>query len=182
MKDFDVTLLRNKFVIGCNDAYQLGASLVDMVAFADWRWYEMHKINICNTYEGPVISTNGRARREERLRWVRRFPEGLFKENGVGWNASTGAMAINLALRLGARQVVLLGIDLSRDQKNAQNWHPNLLSSPREQTYLRYIEGFRRVKKDLPKIFPGAEVINANPSSKLEIFPKIGREEAFKCY
>lgn len=182
LKDFDPSLLRDKFVIGCNDAYTLGADLVNVVAFADWRWWDLHRVSLCNSYEGPVLSTNGRARHDPRLRWIRRFPHGLFNKNGVGWNYSTGALCINIALRFGARRVVLLGIDLCRDARRSQNWHPNILASPHERTYLRYMDGFRRIQLEQPKVFPGVEIINANLDSKLELFPKIAREEAFKCY
>jgi len=110
----------------------------------------------------------------------------LHRENGCGWNYSTGAMAVNLALRLGARDVVLLGIDMSRpwdgEGPPPQNWHPNPISNPPSSTYLRYIGGFRAIKQDLPKVFPQARIINANIQSKLDIFPKMPREEAFKWF
>jgi len=182
LKDFDVSLLRHKFVIGCNDAYLLGADLVNVVVFADWVWYEKHQLSIQHTYEGPLISTNGRARGEARTRYIKRIPEGLHREEGVGWNLSTGAMAVNVALRFGARRIILLGIDMRRDNRGDQNWHPNPLSSPPDSSYLKYMDGFKTIYKELPRVYPGAQIINANMESRVEYFPKMPREEALACF
>jgi len=96
---------------------------------------------------------------------------GLSK-TALGWNANTGASALNLALILGASTVYLLGFDMF-----GGNWHPNPLDKPKQTIYDRMMKNFKIVAQQLPKVFPDCKVFNVTNDSKLEIFPKIGFNE-----
>ena len=104
-----------------------------------------------------------------------REPRGLHF-NALGWNHNTGAVALNLALLLGAVKINLIGFDMQLGEKGNSNWHPNNLDTPDKTVYSKFITGFNRVVKDLVK-FPGVEIFNITDNSLLEVFPKIGVKE-----
>jgi hypothetical protein len=186
LKDFDNSLLKNKFVIGCNDAYQFGAELINVLTFADSKWWtgfgkvKGHGGRVLESYKGLVVSP---VKVDPNVHWIKRFPRGLHTD-GVGFNFSTGALAVNLALLFGAKKVILLGIDMYRGKTKENNWHPSFHpgSVTSQKTYDRHTEGFKNIKKDLSRVFPGCEIINANLDSKLECFSKMNREEALQCF
>lgn len=182
LKGFDTSLLRDKFVLGCNDAYVFGEDIVNVVCFGDQGWWRHHKDKVRSSYTGLVLSSAGRSRQEEGVHWVKRLPHGLHSKTAVGWNSSTGAMSINMALRFGAMNVVILGMDGGRNKENESNWHPNLISNTKDSAYKRFIKGFDCVQENLEKVFPGACVVNANPTSRIECFPKMTIEEALERY
>lgn len=90
----------------------------------------------------------------------------------IGWNESTGASAVNLAMRFGAKTIVLLGFDMKLDGMES-NWHPNDINAPNPEIFERFIGGCRRLKEALDERFPEVRVWNANPDSALNVFPKI---------
>jgi hypothetical protein len=109
---------------------------------------------------------------------MHRYNKGLVK-NGLAWNSNTGSSAINLALILGAKRVFLLGFDCHLTDKQS-NWHINNLDDPAKSVYLRFLKGFEILKKKLPEVFPGTEIINITDNSSINVFRKIGVEEFWK--
>lgn len=198
LKTFDAGLLRKRFVIGCNDAYRFGSDIVNMICFGDYCWWVgdsgkrdkdgnviTHGQLVRETYDGMVVTTADMAREDPRVRWIKRRGSGMYRTGGVGFNTNTGAMAVNVALRLGAKVVILLGFDmgLAKSREGAEsNWHKNLVSPPKESSYARFKNGFQFVANDLATKFPGRVVLNANLDSKLECFPKIALEQALEIY
>lgn len=155
---------------------------MDIVAFGDFCWWEKHREQVCNTYDGPVVSTSDQIKGDPRVRWIQRRGSGLYRTKGVAWNTNTGAMSINLALRFGAKVVILLGYDMGLGGKQESNWHPNLVSHVTKDAYRRFRTGFTQLANDLPVKFPGCVVLNANLKSGLDNFPKISREQALELY
>jgi hypothetical protein len=124
---------------------------------------------------------------DTRIKWVHRWHSGLcgFGEkmtNRLAWNLNTGCAAVNLALRFGAKHIVLLGFDMSSDvdEKGLPrgNWHPNLVNSPDSSNYIKYMEGFERVAAELRNRFPDVRVYNATPGSAMKTFPIITPEQS----
>jgi hypothetical protein len=184
LRGFDWTALRDRHVVGCNDAFGLG-DWVEVVVFGDNCWYRDHRVGLKH-YRGLKVcgSTNGPAP-DEGIRWVRRERDGLcgwgpYDRNRLGWNWSTGAMAINLALKLGATTVVLLGFDMKLAANGDCNWHPNTINSADARVYERMTAGMGRIASDLPRVFPGARVVNAGPDSALTVFPMVTMKEALR--
>ena len=71
--------------------------------------------------------------------------------NALGWNYNTGAVAINLALLLGAAKINLLGFDMQLGKAGNSNWHENILDKPDKKVYSKFITGFNKVANDLKK-------------------------------
>lgn len=89
-----------------------------------------------------------------------------------GKGANSGAAAINLAVREGAKEIILLGFDMQM-VKNKHNYHAYYKHKPSENIYKRFQAHFERIYKELN----GVKVLNATPDSKLRFFPKVELHE-----
>jgi uncharacterized Rossmann fold enzyme len=178
LEHFDWNLLKDKFVIGCNDAYKLGSFICDICVFGDAKWFDFHKQELVH-YKGTVFTNNSRLHKKSPVTWLwtmRREGSGLHLD-ALGWNFSTGALAVNLALLLGAKKIYLLGFDMKLSKDGDNNWHPNKLDKPNKTLFPKFVKGFLRVKADLEKKFADVEVFNITDDSDLNVFPKIGVKE-----
>ncbi len=176
LEHFNWSLLHNKCTIGCNDAFKHGVKVSKICFFGDSRWLDIFKEDLAK-YKG-VVFTNSPALYKTKLDWLwvmQRESSGIHSKS-LGWNFSTGACAINLAILLGAKRIYLLGFDMHLIN-GQNNWHPNLLTRPDSDIFSKFIEGFGLLKKDLQKKYPQIEVINVTDNSSLNLFPKIGVEE-----
>lgn len=180
LKGFDWSLLRDRLTIGCNDtAHELGHGIVDIAVFGDRVWYDSHKDELVLFHEsgGEVVTClpNFRVPSFPWLKVMARTPRGLSLE-GLGWNGSTGAAAVNLALLLGAVRVFLLGFDM-KIIGGKFNWYEGDEDDP--LVYNRFLDGFGYVARDLPHVFPEAGVFNVTDDSVLDVFPKIPMRKHF---
>jgi len=176
LKEFDWSLLKDKHTIGCNDAYQLGAEICRICVFGDAKWFYEHKDNL-QKYQGTIF-TNDTTVSGYDLDYIWHLPRqnyGLGCET-LAWNNNTGALAINLALLLGAKRVFLLGFDFKLSKDGQANWHPNNLDKPDSGIYNnKFLSGFMRLKNDLFK-FPDSQIFNITNDSNLKIFPIINAD------
>ena len=180
LRDFDWTLLHSEKTIGCNQAFRLGHRVCDICVFGDHKFVFLGRDDVreenykpLSEFAGLVVTNDGKCRnkKEPWLKWMPRQSRGLHKKE-LGWNCNTGAMAINLALILGATNVYLLGFDMFLDENGKPNWHEEpLIDKPKESIYGRMIRNFHAVSGDLPKVFPGCKIINVTKRSKLTMFP-----------
>lgn len=195
LEGFDFTVLKDKRTIGCNHAFRLGSSICKVLCFGDDDsfWSTNHQ-ELCQS--GIPVVTNlpslrwGYKEKGEPnrihpssidwLHWFPRVKHGLSNGEGLCWNYNTGAMAIHLALKLGAHLVCLLGFDLCpRGGKN--NWHEYGPSPRTSDVYQRHKEGLRSLAKALPVAYPRRAVVqllspNSQPSG---IFPVEFLDEHF---
>jgi hypothetical protein len=175
LRSFDPNILIDERVIVCNDAYQFGPSICEVCVFGDFKWFQLHREHIEEyAKQGGIVVTNEpkscNAVGEPWLKKMVKQPQGLFID-ALGWNCNTGAIAINLALILGAETIFLLGFDMCLGSDKKSNWHTNTLDKPKERIYDRFIGNFKVVAEKLPKVFPGRKVINVNDNTKLKCFP-----------
>jgi len=186
LEGFDWNLLKDKRTIGCNDAYMLGEEVCKLCVFGDSRWFDAHKDKV-GLYKG-VLFTNAKRYRNTNIKmpsgkwlWTTpRISQGLGVDR-LAWNRNTGAVAVNLALILGAKRVILLGFDMHLSKDGRPNWHKNkLLSQPDAKVYKRFIQGFVKLNEAMAETFPNAEIINVTDDSGLNVFCKIGCEEFWK--
>jgi hypothetical protein len=98
--------------------------------------------------------------------------------DGVMIGGNSGYQAVNLALHLGARRVVLLGYDMGASADGRRHWfgdHPHGLNNPGPRNFAAWIEGFRRLAPALEAI--GLEVVNASRRTALDCFRQAPLEE-----
>ena len=133
-----------------------------------------------------ISAQTGRPEGDPDVQWVHRWPDGLHKNKRIGWNWSTGATAINLALSMGAQRVILVSFDMKPGPNGERNWHDNNIDTiPLDHkekpdipsTLERHQEGFTKIAGELHRVFPGVEVLNAGPDSVLKGFPMVELED-----
>ncbi len=172
LKGFDFSVLAGKNVIGCNDAFNLGSEIVKFCIFGDHSWWQKNKWKL-EKFQGRVVTccptvmpylVPGLLKMEQRV-------HGLHSGSTLGWNYSTGAAAINLAVSLGAKRIYLLGYDLKRSPTDSSHWHDwNPRTRIHDSSFERFQRGFKEVRGGLN----GTQVYNVTDgSSLLETFPRI---------
>jgi len=173
LKSMDWSLLHGKHCIGCNDAYMLG-DWVEVCYWGDYGWFEIHwqdeiKMPSCERvpglkrYSGLKVTLREECLGIDGIHVLERRPAGLYRAPCIGWNTNTGASAINLALILGARRVVLLGFDMCFDKYNDANWHPNLKNQPNAKVYKKFALFYPEIVKDWKADWADREIVNAGP-------------------
>ncbi len=182
LRAFPMQLLTGKNTIGSNFAFRLGPEIIKWVCFSDSAWF-LSAIQGLKRYaeEGGKVVSGSTSLHEYNLPWLfkmQREREGLYNEEGViGWNYSTGAMAINLACYFGANPIYLLGYDMGLD-KGKSHWHNHYRLTTTEDSFKRHLGGFGIVQKELGKVFPRTKVLNVtNGDSRLTGFDKINFED-----
>lgn len=91
----------------------------------------------------------------------------------IHFGGNSGYQAINLAVHLGAKRIVLLGFDLRLGDDGKRHWfgdHRAGLNNPDAGHMARWLDNFATMIPDLERA--GVEVINCTPGSALECFDK----------
>ncbi|GAG26616.1 unnamed protein product, partial [marine sediment metagenome] len=134
-------------------------------------WLKIHRGRLIN-FRGITVTNNKRCA-EDWIKKVVRDKVGFSaNQKRLAWNHNTGAMAVNLAVLLGAKKIYLLGFDMKLESKRGDaNWFRNEKDKPNAQSYPRFLSGFEHVKAGVKQA--GVEVVNTNPNSAMECFPKV---------
>lgn len=167
--------IHNEHVIAVNMAYQMGP-WIDMMFFGDSKFWKLQKDGILN-FAGLRITCAIEGRKYQRLKYVRKNgskPSGITEEpTMVSWNLNSGAAAINLAIHTGVKRIILLGFDMNLDKEQNQHWHKVYAGNKRtvQSVFRKQLIGFPAIAADAKRL--GVEIINANPNSKINDFPKM---------
>lgn len=173
----DLSRLHGQRVIAVNNAYQLGPWPV--MFYGDHRWFLLHSERLAQ-FPGLKITTStqqqGELGRSIGIRVVDKAkgPFGIQKTpKVVSWNKSSGACAINVAVHLGAKKIVLFGFDM-RKIDGCTNWHADHPHTPNVDPYFGFLAPFELMARDLKAM--GIECVNATPGSALTVFPIVDPE------
>ena len=186
LKSTNLKLIKKRPVVGCNDAFKLGA-WVDWAVFADKRWWGWNHEEV-SRWENrervvclvPQLLGDGR----EKWPWLKilRRDEARFglsvEPDTVCWNRGCGGAAINVAYLLGASKVVLLGFDM-RIVEGKHNWHDNHQKVERDKIYQGSMMPFLKPMSDAMKV-TGLQIVNATPGSAMNLFPVKTLEEVLE--
>lgn len=99
--------------------------------------------------------------------YLRRSKEALSRDPQLLGGLDAGASAINLAALFGAKEIVLLGMDMVQGR-----WVPNHPTMPviPDWHFKLHLEGLRRMAPELKR--DGISVINCSPISAIEVFER----------
>lgn len=175
-----VALLRGRArCLAINDAWRL-APWADVLYACDGRWWRKHG-GVTDFKNLKVTLSNGADQ-------VRAWPEIEVLENtgteglevsprGLRTGRNGGYQAINLAVHLGARRILLLGYDMKADARGRTHWfgdHEDWPTRPNlyRDVFLPHFEGLAHALDAL-----GVATVNCTPGSALEVFPKASLEQ-----
>lgn len=173
LRGFNFTQLAGKHTIGCNHAYKLGKAICEIALFGDEPFWNSEKGGLAG-FGGWVVTNKHLPVAPPWLRTYARADEGLCDDGKtLAWNYNTGALAVNLALTLGAGRVLLLGVDLANTH-SATHWHHHATEQPNASHYTRFGGGFANVAAGLVSgLFPNSQVVNVvlEGEGALPMFP-----------
>ena len=166
-------------VIAINDSYLL-APWAGMLYFCDRRWYGWHENrDEFKAFHGIKVTLDEYVPKSNlEIHGIKNTGrEGLETDpTGVRTGRNGGYQAINLAVHLGARRIVLLGYDMQFKDKKS-HWHgghPHKINDSIFKSTM--LPCFKTLVNPLKKL--GIEVLNATPGSALKVFPMVELEEA----
>jgi hypothetical protein len=156
-------------VIAVNDAYKM-APWADVLYACDCKWWLWHKG--APTFAGLKYSLEKNAARFGVTVLRQAGLNGLEpKPDGLRTGKSSGYQAVNLAVHLGARKIVLLGYDY-RGLTHYFGSHPDGSHPP----HMVCLKHFATLVEPLAQL--GIVVINATRHTDLKVFPCQPIEEA----
>lgn len=129
-----------------------------------------------DVYEHPGLKVS-----VEQLRGVTPFvPDGILvlrndgfegfcdRQDAIKTGGNSGYAAIHIAASAGAKEIVVLGLDMQGTHWHGK--HPHGLNNPREQSFVRWMRRFKLLATELDR--RGVKVWNCSPVSALEAFEK----------
>jgi hypothetical protein len=167
----DVDAVRGRArVIAINDAHRL-APWADVLYAADARWWRYYQG--VPTFAGLKYALQVEAAIWPGVQVLRNTGEcGLEPDpSGLRTGRNSGYQAMNLAVHLGARRMVLLGYDMGRQAGQPTHWfgeHPVLIRSA--SPFHTFLHHFATIVEPLQQL--GIEVINCSRWSRLDVFPR----------
>jgi hypothetical protein len=168
-------------VIAINESWQL-APWADMIYACDGNWWKLH--DGLKRFKGLKVTYDTQAcdlyRDLHRIEIPDRKSDELLLEplGYVGAGGNSGFQALNLAVQLGGKRILLVGYDMRVDL--GEHWHPRHyppLSNPHPNDNLpRWRAALDKAHGFLAQ--HGIEVVNCSPVSLLKAYPKMTIEEA----
>jgi len=179
LKGFKWNLLSNKKTIAINKAikYYNNPTALYWTDSRVFRWFRKEIMS----YSGLKYTITPNKDHNESIKLLKRGSKnGLSKQkNEVAHGGNSGYAAINLAIHLGAKRIILLGYDMGNVGKES-HFHDGYPVNTTSATIYKdqFIPAFDLLKRDLNG--SGIEILNASPSSNLNAFKKITIEEALR--
>ena len=176
LKGFEWNKLRGKKTIVINKAIKFWPE-ADVMYWTDGRVYNWLKEDIIK-FKGKRFTISPRSYPCD-VTVLRRG-----KKLGIEWSmdsiahgSNSGAAAINLALHLGAKRIILLGYDMGRNNSES-HFHDGYPTSVTADNIYKnqFLPSFSVIRDDIKG--KGIQVFNACLTSKLNAFKKITIEEA----
>lgn len=168
-------------VIAINDAYRL-APWADLLYFCDCRWWGDYGHGAkLKDWPGLIVRLQGGKHDfgDPRIKVMRNLNQhkGLAAErDGLHTGQNSGYQAINLAVHLGAKKIVLLGYDMQASGAKTHWFGEHPIPTGRD-VFDGMLPHFDSLVQPLAKL--GIEVVNCTPGSRLKCFPAKPLDEVF---
>lgn len=188
LKGFNFSYLRDLDVVAINKSF-MDLPFAKIVWWTDAKFYLMCLNNKWPLMKHLGVKCAGTDHRDDVKypKEVRQFKfdgsSGLsFAEGYLRHGNNSGYAAINLVIAYGARRIRLLGYDMKLSESGDDHYHDGYpgFSKTKQRTYTeKMLPYFDKMLPDLKRC--GAEVINCNPDSALNTFPKRDFWEVFNA-
>lgn len=178
LRGFDFNRLRGKRCIAINREFE-NVPWAEVCYFSDPRTYGWYRQGL-QRFKGRVITiAKSSAFGPEVEKYANTGRNGLdFHPGRLRTGNNSAHAAVNLALHLGARTIVLLGIDMMPAADGATHHHSGHPFPTKPEVYakmLPYWDTLAEAIKDKP-----IEIYNASHISALKCFPKISLDDAME--
>jgi len=174
------------FTIAINNTWQIAPKAHTLYA-CDWHWWRSSSAPGPKDFRGQwvighMLKQGGRRFLMSDQKWregrIRYAPvlvgrnEMIFDGDQIGSGSNSAFQAANLAVRWGARRIVLIGVDC---HSPGRWWHPphSHAEAPivDDKTCRTWLRAWRAAAKQLSA--RGVEVVNCSPGSAVRDFPKV---------
>lgn len=163
-------------ILGVNDAYRICDKLTILYA-CDRKWWFHHYARISDMPFRKISLEDAGYPRIEKMEDD--GPGGISLEwPKIRTGRNSGYQAINLAILLGYKRIILLGYDMQYTGGRV-HWfgdHPKPLNNAPLERIKYWIMVFNDMKDELPE---DIEIINASRETALECFKRVNLEEVF---
>ena len=169
LKGFNWTKLISKRTIAVNKAFLFYPG-ADVLYWTDVRFYDWYEKEI-NEFKGLKVTNKNRPVRDDVINLLDTGRLGLdTNPSNIRHGSNSGYAAINLAVHLGAKTIVLLGFDM-RMTGQRSHWHDGYTTPQNPTVYAQaMIPAFDTLVEPLRNL--KIEVYNACPTSALNTFKK----------
>jgi len=185
LENFRWSLLQDKLTIGINRVFE---KFDPTIIFSMDTSYLRH---ILDGYYGQDVThkfNNSKAYKVWLCTYICKLPEDIFiipvymnyskgfkafptsMKDGIGHGNNSGYGALNLAVCLGVKRIYLLGFDM-KCNKSKTHWHDGHKKLMKPSILINYTKYFKHAAQEI-KNKTDIEVINLNPDSALDCFPK----------
>jgi hypothetical protein len=174
-EQLDVATESGARVLGIKDNYRLLPDM-DLLYNCDQWWWDEYIDDVRASVDCPMVTQDRMSAANYRdLLWVEGIKEkGLSADpTAIHTGCNSGYQAINLAVHLGVKRIILLGYDM-QPAGGCDHWfgaHPH----GRRPPFWMMIPCFDTIVEPLRRL--GIEVVNCSPNSALGAFPKARIEE-----
>lgn len=177
LKEFKWNRLKGKRTIAINKAIEFWPH-ADVMYWTDGRIYSWLKEKI-HSFKGLKFTIRALPYEDKSIHILKKGKKfGLeTARDTLAHGNNSGYAAINLAIHLGAKRIVLLGYDMGSDGKNSHFHDGYPVNATNENIYKNhFLPGFDIIEHLLND--KGIKILNACPTSKLNSFKKITIDEA----
>ncbi|AEH88191.1 methyltransferase domain-containing protein [Mesorhizobium opportunistum] len=163
----DLSALAGSHVIAINSAWRTYPH-ADVLFFADSRWWTKFHPD----FAGLIVTTCEWS--DKRIRNLKKIAPGkglAESPDRLALQTTSVTGAINLAVHFGAARIVLLGVD-GQIVQGRRHHHDEAYPWPLVKgCFDKHAAEFKAIAPSLAKL--GVEVINANPNSAIDVWPKL---------
>jgi hypothetical protein len=163
----DVEAVKGKArAVAINNSHEL-AHWADLLYACDLRWWQRYKPE----FSGMKYCPHEGACKEFGLTYVRGVhrPGISVTPDKIHYGSNSGFQAMNLAVHLGAKRILLLGYDMGFSD-GRRHWHEDHkgIGNPDKNSFRRWLLAFQEAKPQLEKL--GIEVVNCSRKTALTVF------------
>jgi hypothetical protein len=161
-----------------NDGYR-AAPWADALVALDEDWWTIHGDRVVASFEGECFSVSPMPRDHWGVTYLNPIIRDDIVDNweSPSYGADSGQFAIQIAVLMGAKRILLLGYDMGDGPEGERHWfgdHPKKLRNV--SPYELFLEKYRKAVPSLRRM--GVEVINCSRRTKLECFPRATLKES----
>lgn len=177
LKTFDISVTQGQRCIAVNQSFEL-TPWAEWLHFADCEWWKWNRAEVLAQWKGLISTATSDVKDCNHPRLLRYWRDrrnfSLVPNTLHGWDS--GTQAVNLAYHLGAKKIVLFGIDMQTDPAGATQWHNKHKRQTRAANYPKFAASLTQSVLKLESL--GVRVVRATEPG----IPEAPYEPLERCF